>query len=77
MPTCTVTLHGLRLEVEYTASGPSKGHRDSLGVPEEPDYPAEVDIEEVRHEGAEILCIMDDAAISKVRREIIEGRAEH
>jgi hypothetical protein len=22
MPTCTVTIHGLRLEVEYTASGP-------------------------------------------------------
>jgi hypothetical protein len=77
MSTCTVTIHGLRLEVEYTASGPSKGHRDSFGVPEEPDFDAEVEIEEVRHAGEEILCVLDDGIIRRIEREIREGRAEH
>jgi hypothetical protein len=75
--TCTVKIHGLALEVKYSAVGPSKGHRNTMGVPEEPDYDAEVDIAEVCHNGEEILCIMDDAAIRRIEREIREGRAEH
>lgn len=73
MSTATVKIRGVPLEVEYDYSPPSKGSRNSMGVPEEPDYPAEFDINEVTLGGYEIMCLMSDEAITWARDAILKG----
>lgn len=72
--TAEVTVHGVPLEVEFTYIGPSRGYRNSMGVPEEPDCPAEVEVREVRLNGWEITPMLDDAAFGKIRDEILRLR---
>lgn len=76
MPTTEITLRGLRLEVEFDYSPAHRGSRDKYGAPLEPDEPEECDITEVYHAGEEILCIMDDASISKARELVLAQRGE-
>ena len=71
-----VTVRGVPLEVEFEGTRAEKGHRNSFGAPEEPDYPEEVDIVEVYCEGWEILCFMDDSTISEIRRLILAQKGE-
>lgn len=72
MATATVKVRGVPLEVDFSYPGASIGGKDSLGVPEEPNCPTEADIEEVRLEGWEILCIMSDEAVTQARNEILK-----
>jgi hypothetical protein len=74
--TVTVKVKGVPLEVDYTYIPCRRGDRDRYGVPLTPDDPADVQIEEVRCEGWEILCFMDDDSYLKIKKEILEGRAE-
>lgn len=71
--TSTVTIDGVPLEVEFTYTPAERGPRNSFGAPEGPDYNAEVDIEEIRLEGWEILSLMADDKIAKVRDKILRG----
>lgn len=73
--TTSITLFGIELEVDFSYTPASRGYRNSFGAPEEPDEPEEIDIEEVYHKGEEILCLMDDNAISKCRELVLaQGR---
>lgn len=73
--TTSITLFGIELEVDFSYTPPELGTRNSMGVPETPDFPAEIDIIEVYHKGEEILCLMDYNAISKCRDLVLaQGR---
>ena len=51
-------------DIVCTVTGPSRGFRDSLGVPEEPDEPGYVEIESVSINGIDITEVVniDDLA---------------
>lgn len=74
--TTTITLHGVELEVDFSYTPASRGHRNSFGAPEEPEEPEEVEIEEIRHEGCEIMCFFADNEIARVREAVLESRGE-
>lgn len=60
------------MEFEYHKA--RRGYRNSFGAPEEPDEPESLEITEIYHAGEEILCIMDDASISKVEKLVLAQR---
>ena len=43
----TIDITEVDVEVRYTAYKATRGHRDSLGVPEEPDEPAHIEVDGV------------------------------
>lgn len=71
MSSASVKVYGVPVKVDFSYEPPSRGHRNSMGVPEEPDYPEEIDIEEVYLGGYEILCLMSDEAIAKARDAVL------
>ena len=75
--TITVLVHGVMLEVDFDYSPAHRGYRNSFGAPEEPDEPEEVEIEEIRHEGCEIMCFFSDEEIAKVREAVLEERSDY
>lgn len=74
--TAEITLRGLKLTVEFTYEPAERGTRDSMGVPETPSFPEEIDIIEIYHHSEEILCIMDDSSISKARDLVLAQKGE-
>jgi hypothetical protein len=50
--TASIDIDGL--DVRYTVDRGQRGCRDSLGVPEEPDYGPEIHVESVRLAGADV-----------------------
>jgi len=68
--TTEVTVNGVVLEVDFTYT---PAERQTL---EHPGCCEDVDIEEIRHHGEEIMCFFDDASIARVRTAILEKRGE-
>ncbi len=66
--TATVTVHGVELEVDFSYTPAEEATLDYPGCYEE------IDIEEIRHEGAEIMCFFDDNSIARVRDAVLESR---
>jgi predicted CoA-binding protein len=74
--TAEITLHGLKLEVEFSYEPAERGITDSKGAPETPSFGEEIDIVEIYHHGEEVLCIMDDNSISKARDLVLAQKGE-
>lgn len=58
-----INYHGTELEVDYKYYKPYRGYRNSMGVPEEPDEPASIEIEGIFKDGADITELCDAAGI--------------
>lgn len=57
--TVKIRLDGVILIVDYTSTPAQRGLKDSLGVPLEPDYPAEIEIEAVRVDVADVTELLN------------------
>ena len=49
----------IEVDVEFTVTGPTRGHRDSLGVPEEPDEDTSFEIESITDVDGEEVSFED------------------
>ena len=68
MPTFTTTIE-VEVLVDYTIEPGQKGCHDSMGVPEEPSYPAHVDDVEIG--------ITNSHITEEIKRQIREEAEEH
>jgi hypothetical protein len=66
------TILQLPVEVEYEYFPLHRGHRDSLGCPEEPDEPAHVEIDRIRHDGQEVDITLNEDVLIKLEEECLE-----
>ena len=66
-----VLLEDALLEVTYVYYPPVKGMRDSLGVPEEPDSPADVEIYKISTKDG-LGGLLDEDQIETIKDEIIK-----
>jgi hypothetical protein len=58
-----INFKGTELDVEFSYSPASKGSVDSFGAPLEPDYPAEIDVTNVKLSGMDITELCESAKI--------------
>lgn len=70
MSTAAITLRGVPLTVRYTYSGPEYGRRErGTGVPLEPDWPAEAEVECVLAGGVDITALLHEDLLDQIRLE--------
>ena len=70
MPIFTANLDGVELEVEYEIEPAQRGSCDSMGVPEEPSWPAHVDY-------VEYYGLDEDYLSEKAKKEIKKQADKH
>lgn len=61
------------VEVSFTYWPPSRGSRDKFGVPLEPDYPAEIEVQAVLHDGEDILLTLSEEQIQRLEEECLKA----
>lgn len=61
------------LKVTYTYYKGIRGHRNSMGIPEEPDEPPRVEINEVLIKGDKLLLELTDEELDSIETMCLEG----
>lgn len=67
----TIELYGIALEVDFDYTPPERGTRDSMGVPETPDFLAEIDIIQIFHRGEDIMALFGEKEINEARDKVL------
>jgi hypothetical protein len=71
-----ITVHGVKIEVEFEYHRARRGARDSFGVPMEPDDPEDVEIKSVKVGGAEIIALLGMKEIAEIEEAVITQMKE-
>ena len=72
MSKLTIDYKNSLVEVYFTYDAGQVGSTDSYGAKYEPDYPSSIDIDEVFHQGVNIMPFLDEDDLSEIESLVIE-----